>query len=133
MSEETVEIVRRAIDTFNRGDFEAALEYYAPDAVWDWSNSRGFNPGVFRGHIAIRGAWRQFTDSFDEVRIELEDLVEVQDGLVITQNVGRIRGRDGIEVQARSAWLIRVVDGEIAALTMYQTRDEARKAAGLSE
>jgi len=51
----------------------------------------------------------------------------------MTENVGHVRGRDGIEVRARSAWLIRALDGKIASLTMYQTRDEALDAAGSSE
>jgi hypothetical protein len=45
------------------------------------------------------------------------------------ENVALMRGRDGIEVQARSAWLITIRDGEQAALTLYQTTEEALEAA----
>ena len=128
-----MEIVRRAVDAFNRGDLDEALELYAADAVWDWSNSRGLNPVVSRGRDEIRATWERFLANFDGVRVELEEVVEVEDGLVMTENVGHVRGRDGIEVQARSAWLIRTLDGKIASLTMYQTRDEALDAAGSSE
>jgi ketosteroid isomerase-like protein len=43
-----------------------------------------------------------------------------------------MRGRDGIEVQARSAWLIRIRDGEQTSLTLYQTKQDALDAAGLT-
>jgi len=43
MSQENVEVVRRAIDAYNRGDAEGFLEEWASDAVVDWSNSRGFD------------------------------------------------------------------------------------------
>ncbi len=128
-----MEIFREAVEAFNCCDFDAALEHFASDAVWDWSNSRGLFAGVVRGRSAIRKVWQNFTGTFDEVRIELEVLVEIQDNLLIAQNVGHIRGREGIEVDVRSAWLIRMVDGKIAAVTMYQTRDEAFEATGLSE
>jgi hypothetical protein len=46
VSQENVEIVRRAIEAFNRGDFDAALENVSPDATVDWSHSRGPDPTI---------------------------------------------------------------------------------------
>ena len=43
------------------------------------------------------------------------------------------RDIDGIEVQARSAWLITIRNGEQTSLMLYQTKQEAREAAGLQE
>ncbi len=63
----------------------------------------------------------------------VDDPVEIDDDLVIAENVTYLRGRDGIEVQARSTWLYRFRDGEQTSLTMYQTRKEALEAAGLEE
>ena len=49
MSEENVEIVCRSIQAYNDRDVEGMLEYFAPDAVVDWSNSRGINAHVVQG------------------------------------------------------------------------------------
>ena len=87
----------------------------------------------FRGHDEIRAFWQRLLDAFDEVRVELVDPVEVEEGLVVAENVAYQRGRDGIEVQARSAWLIAIRDGETTSFTMYQTKHDALEAAGLSE
>ena len=133
MSQENVEIVRRGTDAYNRGDLDGVLEDWAPDAVLDWCNSRGFDAGVYQGHGEIRAFWQRFLETFDEVRFELDDPVEVDDGLLIVENVAYLRGRDGIEVQARSAWLITIRDGETTSLTLYQTKQEALEAAGLRE
>jgi ketosteroid isomerase-like protein len=133
MSQENVELVRRTVDAFNRGDLTGTLENWAPDAVWDWSNSHGFDAGVFRGHEEIRAFAQRFLETFDEVRFELGDPVEVEDGLLMVENVAYVRGREGIEAQARSAWLIRIRDGEQTSLTLYQTKQEALEAAGLRE
>jgi len=134
MSEENVEIVRRSTDAYNRRDLDGILESWALDAMLDWSNARSFDAGVYRGHGEIRAFMEEFFASWDEVRIELVyGPVEVEDGVLIAENVTYMRGRDAIEVQARSAWLITIRDGEQTSLTLYQTRHEALEAAGLSE
>jgi ketosteroid isomerase-like protein len=133
MSQENVEIVRRNTGAFSRRDFAGFMEDWAPDAVVDWSNSRGPEAGVYRGHGEVRAFAQRFSEAFEENRIELVDPVEVKDGLVLAENVAYLRGRDGIEVQARSAWLITFRDGQQTSLTLYQTRQDALEAAGLSE
>jgi ketosteroid isomerase-like protein len=133
MSEENVEMVRRLIEQFNRDDYEAGIEDWAPDAILDWSASHGPFAGVYRGRAEIRGFRQQFTGTFDEIRFEIEDAVEVEADALVVENVGYFRGREGIEVQARSAWLIRVRDEKLAELTLYQTKQDALEAAGLSE
>jgi|SRR5918995_1101302 ketosteroid isomerase-like protein len=134
MSLENVEHVRRSIDAYNRRDLDGLLDHWAPDAVVDWSNSRGFDGGVYRGHDDIRAFLQRFWAAWDEVRIELvDDPVEVEEGLLIAENLAYLRGRDDIETQARSAWLITIRDGKQTSLTLYQTKQEALEAAGLSE
>ena len=133
MSQENVELVRRSIDAYNRGDVDGWRQDWAPDAVVDWSNSRGveIGEGVFRGHAEIGEAVGRFRDAWDEVRVELiPDPKEIADGLVLAENRTFLRGRDGVEVEARSAWLITIRDGKQTSLTMYQTKREALAAAG---
>jgi ketosteroid isomerase-like protein len=130
---ENVEIVRRSTDAYNRGDLDGIVENWAPDAVLDWSRSRGVEAGVYRGHDEIRAFAQRFLAAWDEVRLEIEDPVEIEENLLLTENVAYLRGRDGIELQARSAWLIRFQDGKQTSLTLYQTKQDALQAAGLSE
>jgi len=134
MSQENVEIVRRSTDAYNRRDVDGMLALWAQDAVLDWSNARSFEAGVYRGHGEIRAFMEEFFASWDEVRIEfVYGPAEVEDGLVIAENVTYMRGRDGIEVQARSAWLITIRDGKQTSLTLFQTKQDALEAAGLRE
>ena len=48
-------------------------------------------------------------------------------------NTSRIRGRQGIEVVARSNFVFTVENGRITRLRMFQERAEALEAAGVSE
>jgi ketosteroid isomerase-like protein len=133
MSQENLEEVRRATEAFSRGDLEGFLEHWAPDAVVDWSNSRGLEARVYRGHADIREFAIRFRETFEDFRIELLDMVEVEDGVLVAENITYMRGRDGVEVQARSAWLITIRDGQQTSLTLYQTKEEALEAVGLSD
>jgi ketosteroid isomerase-like protein len=129
MSQENVEMVRRSTDAYNRRDLDRFLETWAPDAVLDWSHSRGLEAGVYRGHDQIRALVHRFLAAWDDVRIELDDPIELETDLLVVENVTYLRGRDGIETQARSAWLITFSDGRQTSLTLYQTKQEALEAA----
>ena len=86
MSEKNVEIVRRATEAYSRGDLDEALASWSADAVLDWSNSRGLEAAVVRGRDEIRAYMEQFLEAFEEVRIELEDVFEADEGVVIVEN-----------------------------------------------
>ena len=133
MSEKNVEIVRCATEAYSRGDLDEALASWSADAVLDWSNSRGLEAAVVRGRDEIRAYMEQFLEAFEEVRIELEDVFEADEGVVIVENLAYFRGRDGIEVTARSAWVITLQNGCQTSLTLYQSKADALKAAGPSE
>jgi ketosteroid isomerase-like protein len=133
MSQENVEIVRRSTDALNRRDLDGLVENWATDAVVDWSNSRGPESGVYRGHDEIRAFAKRFLAAWDEVRVEIDDPIEAEDDVLVVENITYLRGRDSIETQARSAWVTTFRDGQQTSLTLYQTKQEALEAAGLSE
>jgi ketosteroid isomerase-like protein len=133
MSEENVEAVLAGFAAYSRGDLEEVLKDWAPDAIVDWTNSLGFDQAVYQGYDQIRAFWERLLQAFEEVRVEIVDLQEVEEGVFVAENVAHLRGRDGIQVQARSAFLIRRRDGLTRSFTLYQTREEALEAAALSE
>lgn len=126
------EAIRNSTDAYSRGDLDGFLENWDSDAVLDWSNSHGFEAGVYEGQTEIRTFIERFRGAFESVEIELiGDPEEIRDGLWLAENLAHLRGRDGIEVQARSAWLITFRDGRQSSLTLYQTKNDALEAAGL--
>lgn len=132
MSEENVEIVRRAIEAFNRRDLDAALRDLDPDAEVDWSRSRGVEAGVYRGNEAVRVFWRSFLDTFDRVAITPDDFIEHGEQVVVP-NRGLARGRHGIEVAARSVAVVTLRRGRIIRWCLYQEMHDALKGVGLEE
>jgi ketosteroid isomerase-like protein len=132
MPEENIEVVRRAIDAYNRRDFDAIRAISEPEVELDWSASRGLEAGVYKGLEEVIGFYRNFLDTFEEVHIEPERFVESGD-LVVVPNSAQIRGRDGIETVARSAFVFEIRGGCVARICLYQETAEALEAAGLPD
>ena len=132
MSRENVDAVRRATQAFSDRDV-GFLENWATDAVLDWSRSHGLDADIYRGHAEIRAFAERFWEAFQDLRVELLDLVEVEEGVVVADHCTHLRGRDGVEVQARGAWLITFRGSRQTSLTLYQTEQEALEAARPSE
>jgi ketosteroid isomerase-like protein len=133
MSEENAATVRRGIDAWNRRDLESFLATHSPDVEFDWSRSRGPLQGVYGGRDGLEALWNEFYSAFTEVRIEAHGFTEVEPSDVIVPNTAHMRGRDGIEVTARSALVFTVESGLISRLQMFQALPEALEAAGLSQ
>jgi ketosteroid isomerase-like protein len=132
MSQENVEVVRRGIETWNRRDLRAWLAFFRSDAEIDWSRSRAPHKGVYRGHGELEAFWDVFWSTFEDVQIETHGFTEVGSEVVVS-NTGHSRGRQGIEVIARSTFVFTVEKGQITRLRMFQERAEALEAAGLRE
>jgi ketosteroid isomerase-like protein len=132
MSQENVEIVRRAIAAYNRRDFEAMRALNHPDVQLDWSASRGLEAGVYQGQEEVLRFYQNFLETFEEVNIEPDRFIESGESVVVP-NSAQIRGRDGIETVARSALVFEVRSGRLARVCLHQETHEALEAAGLRE
>jgi ketosteroid isomerase-like protein len=132
MSQENVEFVKSAIDAYNRRDFEAMRGMNNPDVQLDWSASRGLEAGVYQGVEEVLAFYRNFLETFDDVDIEPDRFIESGDSVVVP-NTAHIRGRDGIETVARSAFVFEIRNGLIARIRLYQETHEALDAVGLGE
>jgi len=132
MSQENVEIVRRAIEAFSRGDVDAFADLTTSDL--EWATGLGAIEGeIFRGREGIEtyfgrlaGAWDEFLFLPDEFR-DLDDTV-----LVLGRLEGRGRGA-GVPVDSPvgAVWDLR--GGKVWRLRAYLDHAEALDAVGLSE
>jgi ketosteroid isomerase-like protein len=132
MPRENVEIARAVIHAVNRGDWDAVVHDAAPSFQWDNSRAIGAdNRGVFSLEEAVeffRGVWELWQWAW----IEINESIPAGDHVVVP-HTAHLRGRDGIEVKARTTWLFTIRKGRIERICLYQERHEALEAAGLSE
>ena len=132
MSQENVEIVRAAIEAWNRRDLTTWLALFRSDAEIDWSRARGPFKGVYRGHGEHEAFWDVFWSTFEDVQVETYDVAEAGREVVVS-NTAHMRGRDGIKVTAKSTFVWTVENGQITRFRMFQGRTEALEAAAPSE
>ena len=132
MSQENVELAQRQIDAYNRRDLDGLRAVFDSAVELDWSASRGVEAGVYRGVEATLEWITGYISTFEEVVVEPERFIDVGEWVVVP-NVARFRGRDGIEVLARAAFVYTVHAGKITRMCLYQETEDALKAVGLEE
>ena len=128
MSEEAtsdlVALTRRSIGVES---VDAAVSFYAPDAVWDASP---WGMGVFEGHAAVRGFFDDWRRSYAGIEWEAEEIRDLGNGVtfaVILQKA-RVAGSSA-SAQLRYAAVAEWRDALIVRNTTYTDVDEGRAAA----
>jgi ketosteroid isomerase-like protein len=124
-----IEIVRTAIDAFNRRDMEAMIALGGIDEFeYDWTRSEGPLSGIYRGADGFNEFIDDQWSTFEEMRIEVREIVPCGDHVVVTA-VTHARGREGVTGTARSAHLYTFKNDRIVRITLFQETDEALAAA----
>jgi ketosteroid isomerase-like protein len=131
MSQENVEVVNANIDAFNREDWDVFFKDAAPGFELDLSRAVGPWRGVF-GLDQSRRVVVEFRETWESARLEPHEFIEAGD-LVVVPLTMHGKGREGIEITASTTWVWTIRDGAIGRVSMYQERQEALEAAGLSE
>lgn len=132
MSQENIDMVVRALGAYTRRDVEALRTLADPDMVLDWSASRGWLADVYRGVDESLRFYADYFEAFDEIEITPDRFIEAGDSVVVP-NVAHQRGRDGIEVSARSTLVFTIRSRKFVRICLYQETEQALKAVGLSE
>ena len=132
MSQENVEIVRRAAEAFNGRDLDHWIEFFDPEI--EYHDTPDFPGGeVHRGLEALRRHAESYLSAWSDARVKLDVRPVGQ------QVAGRIRytgaGRaTGIEVETPEVGaLYDFRAGRIRRVRQFATYAEALEAAGLSE
>jgi ketosteroid isomerase-like protein len=126
MPQENVEIVRRAIEAWNRADIDGWLDQATPDFVWIPAGPAAVEHSVYRGRDEVREAMASGWETWDEFRFEEESVVWL----------GRVHARGrASEVELDQEFAIHAVvrDGRLARTEGFLSHAEALAAAGLSE
>lgn len=123
---EAFKSMRRTMVAFSRGDFDAQMSVYAPDAVLDMS-ARGL--GVFEGLAAIRRFWEDYYRSFEDLGFELDEVLDLGRGVifaVVRQDARPVGVR--AHVRTREGWVSVWDRGVFIRGSSYADIDEARAA-----
>jgi ketosteroid isomerase-like protein len=129
MSEENVEVVRRALDAYREGDFEAALALGRDDIVSTRVDPDG---AVFHGHDGLRRLMADWVEGFQEWSYRAEEYVDAGDMVVVHIRQWGRGAESGAPVEADN-WLVYAVeDGLITRVEIHSERAGAYAAAGIT-
>jgi ketosteroid isomerase-like protein len=133
MSEENVEIVRRAYEAWNSGALEKGAALFDPAIEWTTPPNLP-ETGTWSGEDEVRSGLAGFLESFEELRAEVQELLAAPDGRVVALVRFTGRGRDtGLPVEGAGVdaqvWTLR--DGKVVRVTMYSGTADALEAVGL--
>jgi ketosteroid isomerase-like protein len=138
MSQENVEVVRRAIGGFTLEGHDAdaraaSLERLAPDLVFE-EDQRFPEAQVYRGRSGVLRYFTEFVSQFDRYVFAWEELLDAggDDVLAYLHIHGRGKGSSA-EFDVRAGWVFTVRDGGVVRIRAYYERADALSAVGLSE
>jgi ketosteroid isomerase-like protein len=136
MSRENVEVVRGIYEAVTQRDGATPFEAYAEDIVWDISNSGRADlmmKRVYHGHEGVRQAWRESVSVFGEVDLEVDELIDAGDRVLAVVH-DRVVGRaSGAPVEAIHFAVWDLANGKVTRLRVFDDRQQALEAVGLSE
>jgi hypothetical protein len=135
---DNVELVRRLREAFGAEPGSAAaadrlIEVFRPVADPELKARLGGGAITteYTGIDGLRRGWEDFLRSFESVRIQFEDLVEVGDAVVDMVTVTGVPKGTQLEVEQPAAALFEFDRGRLVRVELHLDRDEAlRRAAG---
>jgi ketosteroid isomerase-like protein len=130
MSQENVELVRRACIGWARGDFSEG-EIFDPSVEFDMTDWP--ERSVSHGLAAMRRAWMASLGSWENFRAEPGEILDTDEHVVVMFHV-RATGRgSGAEVSADTATVWTVEAGKVVRLALYWDSADALRAVGRPE
>jgi len=131
VSEETLDLVRRTTEAWNRGDVEGVAANLSPDAEWAISET---NPDArtLHGRDEIRAYLAEWRDTIVGLHYEATQVLDAGDAVVqVGVMTGQI-GEGGPELTAELCFVTRFADGDAVRTEEYLDAEDALAAAGLS-
>jgi ketosteroid isomerase-like protein len=130
MSQETIDLTRRAFEAIARGDFTFVQELMAPEIVIVQPPEVP-DAKTYRGRDAVIRSWEDWPQQWEEFRMELVDVIDVDEDTVIGVTRQSGRGRDsGIEMQFDVFFVAHAREELMVRLEMFFDREQALRAAG---
>lgn len=128
MATESLRNFEAAIEAWNRRDVEATLENIREDVVWRTARSMPDIDRLYEGHDGLRRFFTDFSEPWEEISIQLEEVVEDRDEQVVVLVRFHAMGREGIELDSRFIQIYRFDEAHQVREFLGFTEDERDQA-----
>jgi ketosteroid isomerase-like protein len=133
MSQQAMEVARRAWTSYIEGGWDSAVNHFAEDCVVEDFPEMA-DGAAYEGRRGLIERDRHFRESWGDFAVEPVEFIAADDDIVIAVCALRVRGRgSGAPLDVRAAFVHDVRDGKIVRDRAYTSRADALEAVGLSE
>ena len=131
MSQENVEVIKRANAALNGGDIDAAVQDYAPDATVRDLLKGPDQPTVVTGIEAMRQVWALWIEAFDELSADVQEFIDAENAVVCAVHWHGRGKTSGMNIDVDQFDVFEFADGKIVRATLgYRSKAEALEAVG---
>jgi ketosteroid isomerase-like protein len=125
-------IARANAEAYARGDYQEALSHVDPEVVYDITRNSP-EGAIFHGHDGLREGLLLWLDTWDDYRVEIDEVIDAgADKVVIAARQGG-RGREtGADVANDVAWIYTIRGGKIVRIETHPSKDAALAAAAVA-
>ena len=122
---------RAFIEAYNRRDFDAAVEWFAPDIAWVLPERQSFDS--CHGPDEIKRFWQGLDETFDNLQLKPQEYVDAGDRVATRlRHHGRGKG-SGVEIDAELYHQVATFrDGLIVRMEYFGSWPEALEGAGVA-
>jgi len=126
-------VALRGLAAFSRGDLEESIAEIHPEIEWHIAFRLPDLPAgkeVYRGHDEVLTVWRSFRSAWDELTIEMEEVLLDEPDVIVMRVRFRGKGQaSGIEVDRALYYVMRMREGRLAFTKTFEEADQALAAA----
>jgi hypothetical protein len=127
MSQENVEMVRRAYEAFNRRDISSILDGMHPDVELQTTVE------THHGHSGVADWIGRAAEVFDSLAMTVEETIDLDDRVVAVVRERAAGKGSGVEIDQRFTHVWTIEDGCVLRFQAFTERAEALKAVGLEK
>ena len=131
MATDATDAIRSGVAAWSRGDLAGTLENFSPDVEFVTS---GVYPGlepVYRGHEGFTRFWHDFRETWEDIAIEVERIVEGGADRFAVVARFRATGRDGIPLERPVGMAFTFEEGVIVHIRNFGSGEDALSAIGV--
>ena len=133
MSQENVEVVRAAMDAFNRRDLAALTQRFDPEIEWAPGGPAAVEHAVYRGRDEVSSGFVVIWEAWARFRMRESELRDLEDSIVWLGHAHLKGGTSHVALDREFAVHFLVRDRKIVRIRGFLGWQEALEAAGLAE
>jgi ketosteroid isomerase-like protein len=128
MSQENVEVVRRGLRSWERGDLAGVLDMFDANAV-----TRPIIGPEWHGPEGVLDMAADWVEGFDDFTMLGEEFIDAGEHVVVRIRQEGRGASTGVPVSVTFWFVYSLKDAKVVRFEMFQDRSQALEAAGLAE